>query len=68
MEYNLSDIELIKLDHKFMRKFDIYLQGEGYKGVKTIQGDLTKSEESPGDSSIRILQYKDGSYAAILDI
>lgn len=28
LEYSLSDIELIKLDHKFMRKFDIYLQTE----------------------------------------
>lgn len=28
LEYNLSDIELIKLDLKFMRKFDIYLQTE----------------------------------------
>lgn len=27
-EYNQSDIELIKLDHKFMHKYDIYLQTE----------------------------------------
>lgn len=28
LEYGMSDIELVKLDHQFMRRFDIYLQTE----------------------------------------